>query len=176
MTDENLDADDREVREVYAHYGLCAYMCQTVEWGLVNYLVALRMDDGTGLTHEQLDELLARWERLTMGQLMRELRDRLGMDAPMAETLGAALARRNWLVHHYFRERAAEFMTGPGRAMMLDELPRYRAELEAANAALEAQTQALMSAHGVELAVVEEVAEHLVAEAQRQPPPHRPPA
>ena len=55
------------------------------------------------------------------------------MPPSLAKDLYAAIEVRNRLVHRYFRERAVEIVTPPGRAEMIRELNEWRDLLEDVN-------------------------------------------
>ncbi|MDD5321859.1 MAG: hypothetical protein PHD43_14880, partial [Methylococcales bacterium] len=61
--------------------------------------------------------------------MIRKLRD-VTVDSPALEDkLTQALKQRNWLAHHFFRERAAEFIQASGRNSMIRELEEAQGRL-----------------------------------------------
>jgi hypothetical protein len=144
-----LDQHSEHVREVYAHFGLAVYAAQVLEHGLVNFVVVSRTVGAAFADLDARDGFETELFRATMG---RQLRHALA-EAPIAdadvELLQAALRTRNFLVHAYFRERAADMLSMNGRNRMLVELDRMRDELGAADASLGAVTLALMGQAGL---------------------------
>lgn len=108
-------------KEVYAFYGLAAYSGQVLEKGLVNLVAALHTD-GVSITRSQFDTLFDRFDSSTFGQLVREARAKIQIPAESEVLLAEALAKRNWLVHDFFADNAAAFMTEPGCVKMIAEL------------------------------------------------------
>ena len=49
-----MDYDDEQTRDVYAHYGLAMYLAQTLEHGIVNALVILRLPEKDGALKNQV--------------------------------------------------------------------------------------------------------------------------
>ena len=116
-----MDRDDL-VRDVYAHFGLAIYSAQVLEHGLVTAIVFASKAAGRLPNVADFDALLnSKFER-TLGGLIRELRNHVPVDPRLAELLKTALAQRNWLAHHYFRERAVTFMDDNGCTSMIAEL------------------------------------------------------
>jgi hypothetical protein len=147
---------DEHVREVYARFGLAVYFAQVLEHGLVNALVILdlipsrrhlfRSREEWGV---EVDAFMNRHFEATMGRMMRNLREATQTDADLENLLRDALRKRNWLVHHFFRERAAEFMSVAGRERMLREADECRALFHAADKALEAVVGPLREEAGI---------------------------
>lgn len=117
-----MDAADEETREVYARYGLAMYFAQVVEHAIVNLMIALRLPERGTLTNRDIDHFMDAAFAMTFGRLSKELR-RLGQPTHfLQQDLDQARDMRNWLAHRYFRDRAVQFMSPAGRAVMLQEL------------------------------------------------------
>ena len=58
----------------------------------------------------------------TMGQIMRRVENLSGFDEALKKRMLAARKRRNFLAHHYWRERSVKFASFEGRAEMRAEL------------------------------------------------------
>jgi hypothetical protein len=116
-----MDAAD-ETREVYARYGLAMYFAQVVEHAIVNLMIALRLPERGALTERDIDEFRDEAFAMTFGRMLKELR-RMGQPTQFVQRdLDQARNTRNWLAHRYFRDRAVQFMSPAGRAIMLQEL------------------------------------------------------
>lgn len=120
---------EEETRDVYAHFGLALYLAQCLEHGLANALVAVDLVPRSARNRpsrekwfEDFDDFLGTKFRATLGRLIEDVRRVTPVSSELEATLGAALRCRNWLAHHYFRERAEAFVTKAGRAAMLLEL------------------------------------------------------
>lgn len=145
--DEQLAAQDWWTREMYARFGLAVYFCQTLELQLMNHLAVMRV--GSELDLDGIDALLRQWFREGMGRHVRGVSNQLAVNKETAELLDAALALRNWLVHHYFRARTDRLGTVEGMQAMVEELDGYAEHLQAADAALTAETKTLMAKLGL---------------------------
>ena len=130
-----MDRDDL-VRDVYAHFGLALYNAQVLEHGLVNAIVFASKVAERLPTLADFDALLGSNFERTLGGLIRELSNQVPVDPMLAELLKSALARRNWLAHHYFRERAVTFMNETGCTSMIAELQSAQELFRQADVAL----------------------------------------
>ncbi len=136
---------DEQVREVYARFGLAVYQAQCLEHGLVNALVFLDLIPNKRRIAKSASEwaalvdsfMEARFE-LTLGKMIRALKDITVVPAELRDQLANALSKRNWLAHHYFRERAETFLTQSGRLAMVAELETMQAMFSQADDALDA--------------------------------------
>lgn len=135
----------KQVREVYARFGLAVYCAQVLEHGIVNALVILELIPSRRHLARSADEwgtefdaFMDRHFQATMGRMMRDLRAVARVDDGLEQLLSEALRKRNWLVHHFFRERATEFMSSTGRKKMLSEVDRCRDLFYSADKCLEA--------------------------------------
>jgi hypothetical protein len=144
-----LDPHDDHVREVYAHFGLAVYAAQVLEHGVVNFVVVSRSVGRAFTTRAERDEFEAELFRSTMGRQLRHALAEASIADADTERLQAALRTRNFLVHDYFPERAADMLSEIGRNRLLDELDRMRDELRTADESLEAVTLALMHRAGL---------------------------
>lgn len=121
--------EESQVKEVYARFGLAMYQGQCVERALA---IVLATEYGPGIkkmTRTEYDQLLEKLFKKTLGGLLIELFECGRISSNFESDLRNALARRNWLAHHYFWERAPHFMTIKGRQMMIDELTEIADEL-----------------------------------------------
>jgi hypothetical protein len=120
-----FDPDDH-AKEVYAHFGLAIYLAQVLEHGLVVALIYADLMPSRKPHHTtaDFDLFMDRHFETTMGQLIKAVQKHVPVPAELKVLLLEARAKRNWLVHHYFRERAESFMNEPGREKMIAELKK----------------------------------------------------
>jgi len=121
--------EELHIKEVYAYFGLASYMAQCLERSIAMILIFVHGKGPTEITRAELDEVLNKKFKMTMGQLIKELisdkkSNFLGVDFDLA------LEKRNWLMHNYFYERSGHFMTPEGRNIMLVELTELRVLFE----------------------------------------------
>jgi len=145
MNETSLES---EIKEVYANFGLAIYQAQCLEHGLVNAMLFIellprRLDLAT--SQEQWEPIVEAFTeskfKLTLGRMINALASVSPVDSSLHEQLSKALEKRNWLAHHYFRDRAETFLTSRGRASMVAELEDAQVLFSAADSALEAATK-----------------------------------
>lgn len=119
---DQLDGDE-QTREVYAWAGLALYYAQVFEHGLVNLIhVVLGTRNQLVGQYATIDEFYEQKFRKMMGKLLEETR-KLGVLPDEALDLASrAVARRNFLIHEFFRERVELFPHQEGRRLLLIEL------------------------------------------------------
>jgi hypothetical protein len=122
MTMQEIDDASEQIKMVYACYGLAAYQAQCVERQLAILLATEYGPNIRKFTTSQYDGLLESLFKKTLGGLMAHLRKSVDISLDFEATLNEAIKKRNWLVHHYFWERAGHFLTDKGRKSMIDEL------------------------------------------------------
>ena len=130
--DETYD-EDEHVKEVYAYFGLAIYFSQVLEHGLVNSLVFLDLlprRAGHPVPNEkwfkEFDAFMDQHFETTLGKMIRSLKNVISVPQDLESLLAVALEKRNFLAHHYFKDRSIEFMTKIGRDKMIIELQEAR--------------------------------------------------
>jgi hypothetical protein len=134
--DQELDAESWEIRETFAYYGRAVYTSSVVEVALAHVLMFAQFmkqarDDyiatkGKGFDRKQyerdFDAFMDDQFAQTMGNLMRRVEKFGGFDDPLKARIVDAKKRRDFLTHHYWRERSMDFATSAGRERMREEL------------------------------------------------------
>jgi len=152
-----MRADERDdhVKTVYAQFGLALYLTQVLEHGLVNALVFIDLlpsRAGNPVPRKQweaeFDSFLERNFETTLGKMIRSLKAVSQIPGDLESTLADALTKRNFLAHHFFRERSDEFMSQEGREKMIAELQDAQALFEAADAKLAEATKSAREKYG----------------------------
>ncbi|UWX03484.1 hypothetical protein H1235_10165 [Pseudoxanthomonas sp. NC8] len=129
-----------QVKEIYARFGLAIYQAQCLEHGLVNALVMLDLipnerhkaksrSEWEGLVDSFMDSKF----ELTLGRLIKALAAVTAVPDNLGQNLASALKLRNYLAHHYFRERSEAFVSAAGRRRMFDELVEWHGQLSKAD-------------------------------------------
>lgn len=151
----HVDSHDEHVRSVYAHFGLAVYLAQVFEHGLINALVFLELlpnRAGNPVPQKQweaeFDSFLERNFETTLGKLIRSLKAVTPIPSDLEAVLSDALTKRNFLAHHFFRERSDEFMSQEGRERMIVELQNTQALFDGADAKLSEATKSAMEKYG----------------------------
>jgi len=144
-----MDYDDEQTRDVYAHYGLAMYLAQILEHVIVNALVILRLPKKEKYTRQDIDEFMEGRFQKTLGSLLKHLKSEVALAPDLESALTEALSRRNYLAHHYFREKSESFVTRHGRAQMIQELQADQRLFEKADEQIEKALAPLRRKHGV---------------------------
>ena len=113
--------------DVYAAFGLAAFRAVEVERVLVAFLESV-MPSGRFRympSGEQAPQIP------TLGQMASDVRV-AGGSANLRLLLEGLTNQRNALFHHFFWERAVEFLTPDGRTLMVEELVEVARQFEAA--------------------------------------------
>ncbi len=125
-----------QVKEVFAYFGRAYYEAGVLEAGLA---IALMQIDFLGRIRDQyladqgksfdrahyeteFDRFMENQHAQTLGNLIKRVSALPDLSGSLKERLREAKKRRDFLGHHYFRERAVEFSTRAGRDKMIAEL------------------------------------------------------
>ena len=119
----NRIALDPVTKDVMAWAGLAMAGGQALEAELSAYAWLSHPNTST-LARPDYLRLLSSIQRQPLGTLERDLRPRVPVQAAMFEQLNKVIARRNFVVHHFFKtpQRQAMLKTEEGRAAMIAEL------------------------------------------------------
>ena len=165
------DAEETS-KEVYARFGLAVYYGQVLEHGLVNAMVILRLiphRQAVAHDHEQwsaaVDEFMDHHFQTTLGRMIKAFREVSDVPPDLEDLLSRVLEKRNWLAHHYFRERADEFVTDAGRLRMIEELEIVRQLFADADRTLDSFVRPVRERYGI----TDEWIERKVLETRRGP-------
>ena len=167
-------------KAVYAHFGLAMFCAQCLEHEVVNTLTLLEL-----LARKATIRTRAEWEAAvdsimdnhfehTLGKMIKDLKQLTTVPPTLEAMLGEALRARNWLAHDYFRERATDFMTPPGREGMIDELEQPQDMFRMADRTLHATYDAVRTRYGVTDAKIQEEWERQVTDAKAGTVPRSP--
>jgi hypothetical protein len=150
------DGTDEHVKTVYAHFGLALYLAQVLEHGLANALMCaglLPRRAGKPVPRKQweveFDAFMDQQFEQTLGRLIQSLRTATSVPTDLENILADALKTRNFLAHHFFRERAESFMSRDGREKMIQELERAQKLFEVADERLSAVAKPLREKYGL---------------------------
>jgi hypothetical protein len=151
------DEDTNEhVKTVYAKFGLALYLAQVLEHGLANALMCAELlprRAGEPVPRKQweaeFDAFMDQQFEQTLGRLIRDLSSATSVPTDLEGLLTDALKTRNFLTHHYFRERAESFMSRDGREKMIQELERAQRLFDAADERLTEIAKPLREKYGL---------------------------
>ncbi len=118
---------------MFAQYGLAAYWGQVLENTFVQMQGFMARLDNHAVTPVDLSTLELKTQKKTLGTLLREFRKLIKAIEPIEDLLDAALDRRNFLTHHFFRERDEEIKSVEGIVRVVKELQEIGEQLAKAN-------------------------------------------
>ena len=134
---------------MYAHFGLAYYMANVFETGLA--LAVLQLDFLTEVMESlkrqgrkgfdrvkyeaDFDAFMNRQHAQTPGNLIKRVQGLADMDASLKDLIAEAKERRDFVAHHFFRERSKGFASRRGRDKMIVELQSARDLFSAADRA-----------------------------------------
>jgi hypothetical protein len=166
MPDTLAATSEELTREVYACFGFAAYSAQCLEMSLGNYFMVYQRVSDITLTVDELLAMEATRQKQTLGLLLKDFRKYVDLDASYDDVLVQALKKRNFLMHHFFRERAVHFMADAGRSQMIDELTEIADSLQIADKVVIAVYDSLARILGVTDDVLDREFDKLHAQAK----------
>ena len=139
--------EGEHTKEVFAHFGHAYFLAAVFEHPLGIALLQLEFlteekseIERKGRKHfnrtkfeTDFDAFMHRQYAKTLGSLIRRVHDLADMDDALKKLITTAKARRDFLAHHFFRERAEDFARRSGRDKMLTELQDAQALFETAD-------------------------------------------
>jgi hypothetical protein len=130
-----LKTEEGQINAVFACFGSAAQHAQHFEVALGEFLLLFNKLANRELTLEAFEALDQKLQKQTMGTLLREFRKYVRInDAKVDRCLELALEKRNFLMHHYFRERESKLGVEKERMTLLAELVQIGSLLEQATA------------------------------------------
>jgi hypothetical protein len=158
------DFDDP--KEIYAFFGLAVYAANLLESSFINWTVALRLGTILQASRQDFDSAFAHFEKRTFGQLIKETHILTAVPAGLDLVLNKSLSERNRLVHHFFREHAANATHPAGQREMIAELSSMIELFNHADSLVTPIYQALWERFGVDEAMVERELASLIRETE----------
>ncbi len=160
----DLDPESEEIKEIYAQYGLAAYQAQCLERSMAILLAVAYGPDPSNITRGQFDELLHSNFKKTLGTLLKLMQKTTSFPEEFESSLSNALVRRNWLIHHYFWDRAGHFMSEGGRRHMLQELKQVSELFSSIDNGLQDICDDWSQKHGISEKLIEEFTQKIMEE------------
>lgn len=128
--------EGEHVKEVFAYFGRAYYEAGVLEAGLAIALMQIeflsrvhdRYSSDRGHSFDraryeaEFDHFMSSQHAQTLGNLVKRVSVMPEFSDGLKERLKDAKTRRDFLSHHYFRERAVEFSSRGGRDKMIVEL------------------------------------------------------
>jgi hypothetical protein len=143
------EASETSQGEVFEAFGAVAYNVQAFEYTLSNLLAQVYSAGPDQLTRSQVVELTEGNYKKTLGRLGNALRKALPNEHPLGKLVMEAVARRNFLMHNYFRERIDDMKTSEGRTQVILELRQDQRLFQERDAELMQVYQNWLLSHGI---------------------------
>lgn len=107
-----------DTKTVYALFGLAIYKANVLEHTLVNTLAMARLITAAEHGERLISDPWAQGFKDMMGKLIRRAEPHVAAYPEVVDDLTRSLKRRNFLVHHFWRERIQETVAEAGRARL----------------------------------------------------------
>lgn len=109
--------------------GSALVVCQGLEGSLVFLLAVCSMEDA-GMAKGSFKAALDLLSQKTLGQLLKRLKERVGLETTAEAQFRAGWNSRNWIVHEFLRSTAEEFKTTAGRLRVLKRLANEKRKVK----------------------------------------------
>ncbi|WP_330083374.1 hypothetical protein [Methylocystis iwaonis] len=164
------------VKELFAYFGRAYYMANVFETGLA--LSVLHLDFLTEMAikikregkdnfdrsayEAKFDAFMSKQHAQTLGNLLKRLHELADVGADLQSVLSETKTSRDFIAHHFFRERADAFASRTGRDKMIEELESAHDLFKRADRALEEFMGPYLKRHGITKDLIEaETERHL---------------
>lgn len=151
------------VKETFAYFGRAYYMANVFEEGLGNAILQLdflkqqlplmkkagRANFDRAKYEAEFDIFVKNHQAKTLGNLIKRVFELAEFEPELKLRIAEAKRLRDFLAHHFFRERAEAFATRSGRDQMIEELDRAHGIFEAADRDLGSFMGPFLSRSGV---------------------------
>ena len=142
-----MRASSEEVKEVYARFGLAYYHAEVLHRGLCNLHALSRIPERGGMTGPRLAELLSEAYSSTLGRIVNLVLPIL--PEALVAKLQDAIARRNFLAHHFWFERIHLTTTSEGTRQLVAELTAYSKVFQELDGEIEKCTESYQGRAGI---------------------------
>ncbi len=159
---ENIDNESWIIREIYAKYGLAMYFAQCIETSIVNLMVALKLKDRYKINRSEIDIFFQKKYQKTLGNLLKSLKTVMKLPKNLENNLIELLDLRNYLAHHYFRDKAIIFDDKEKRKNMLLELKNFILKLKKGDIKIQSIVENISKEYGITNDVINKIMKNLL--------------
>lgn len=156
-------SEEPDTAEVYEWFGATSFSAQVLEQGILLALVVLDSRCHR-VTEEEWDSFYRRYDRATLGKMLRKLGEKHDFPDGYADLLDNALRERNRLAHRFFADNAEALGFAFGRRRMIDDLSAMMDLFYKANAATQKVIEFQRNTLGMTEEVIETLIQHMLAE------------
>jgi len=114
--------DEERDREMYALFGHCVYNFQLLEHQLMNMIMVYYKSRNTTLDENEYDMLFKNYSDKTMGKLIGKVVSLYSLERGKKKVLLQINKKRNFFVHHYFKNRNIKLFNENGRIEIINEI------------------------------------------------------
>ncbi len=129
--------DDCCPKEPFAFYGLASYASQLMEHSTLNLLLVLSLPSLDLCSKKNFYEISLNLEKKTLGQLLKRCKSKINISGSDIDKLEFALGKRNFLIHHFYKNNAENFISREGQIEMIESLREMTTIFDEADALLE---------------------------------------
>ncbi len=161
---------EEQHKDVYAHFGVAAARVSGLEMVLTNILLANAKKSGKVTSDEEFEKMEMNLKKSkTLGALIRTVNADVTIPELTEKLMREALERRNYLMHHFFRDKAIDFAfeTETGRKRMVDELREAHAYVLAATNLANDLCVEIAKEFGINIKDIETDAENMRQKARK---------
>lgn len=162
-----MDELTDDLQHFYENFGLTVYAAQALEIDALNLLLCLRKMDALLSPPGDLKALERGLRRKTLGSLVRQISAEVAFDEHSQTLLLHALEERNYLLHHFVTDHAAEVMIPEGRGRLADKFDRSREVFKKAQAICQGLCWKILKALGIGPEVIKQELAKLLDDARR---------
>ncbi len=123
LSECDFNISEEEFRDIFYNVGMCLYHAQCLEMNIVTMLLFLdfaTLDGKSPINKETWQKEFKRYEedvwKLSLGKLIRNLQKvSKDKDDPIYDSLEKCRVSRNWLAHHFVRDRYSKIFNENGK-------------------------------------------------------------
>ena len=121
--------EDTELVNLATALGMACFQAQSLEHTLVSLFAASKVAD-LGHWSPEIRQLMDHRYALTLGRLVRDATKDLDLPTSILLELEDSLAKRNWVIHHFYREYGAAGLSASLAREATDRLNKIWPSLE----------------------------------------------
>lgn len=116
--------EDEQYKQVYAYFGLLVYIFQLLEHQLLNMILIINKVKNKSMPVDTYNKLFYDYSGKTMKGLLNPIMRTYQISKPHRRELEDVICKRNYIVHHYFKDNIFKTYTLNGRIEMIIEFEK----------------------------------------------------
>lgn len=117
----SLDEEDRN-KEMFALFGHCVFNFQLLEHQLMNMILVYYKSQNIVLEEIEINKLFKNYSDKTMGNLIEKIIKIYSLEESIINELWQIHKKRNFFVHHYFKNRNIKRVSENGEIEIINEI------------------------------------------------------